>query len=130
MRLTDFTDYSLRVMVFLNRKDELVTLNELSQQLAISRNHLMKIVNKLLKYEYINAVRGRNGGLYLNEKTGSARVGDIVRNMEESFGLVSCMRDDNCDCPFSPKCKLQRSINRALDAFIAQLNLQTLDEIS
>ena len=88
MKLTDFTDFSLRVLIYLNRSKKLVTLNELSEELSVSRNHLMKITNKLINNDYIHAVRGRNGGLYISEEAGSSRVGDIVMIVEDGFGLV------------------------------------------
>ena len=130
MRLTDFSDYSLRTLIYLNRSGELATLNELSEALNVSRNHLIKVVNKLVKLGYLQAVRGRFGGLKIEPQTGALPVGEILKNTEENLRLVECFSDGKIACPLFPKCKLQNSLNEALDAFFASLNLRTLDDIT
>jgi Rrf2 family nitric oxide-sensitive transcriptional repressor len=130
MRLTDFSDYSLRTLIYLNRKDQLATLNELSESLDVPRNHLIKVVNNLVKLGYLQAVRGRFGGLRIQAHTGAIGVGDILKNTEENLRLVACFADGVTDCPLLPKCKLKRTLHQALEAFFASLNKQTLDEIT
>jgi Rrf2 family nitric oxide-sensitive transcriptional repressor len=130
MRLTDFSDFSLRTLILLNQKQELLTLNELAESLNISRNHLIKVVNKLVKLGYLHAVRGRSGGVQIEPNTGSVKVGEILRNTEENLNIVACFKTENSDCPLLPKCKLKKSLSEALDAFFESLDRKTLNDIT
>jgi Rrf2 family nitric oxide-sensitive transcriptional repressor len=130
MRLTDFSDYSLRTLIYLNRKKRLVTLNELAEQLHVSRNHLIKVVVRLVKEGYVDSVRGRAGGFLINAQAGSRRLGDIVLSTEESFDMAECFRNPDTECPLLPNCKLRRTLSQGLTAFIATLNQRTLDDVS
>jgi len=130
MRVTNFSDYSLRTLIYLNRAKRLVTLNELAEKLHVSRNHLIKVVIRLTREGYIESVRGRNGGLAIASNAGILKLGDILLSTEEGFDLAECFRNPQTECPFFPKCKLKQTLNQALNAFIATLNQRTLDDVS
>ncbi|MGY4878529.1 Rrf2 family transcriptional regulator [Vreelandella aquamarina] len=128
MHLTRFTDYSIRVLLFLAVKDgERATINEIAETFSISRNHLMKVVQELNQKGYLAATRGKNGGLSLGRTPGSISIGALVRDTEE-MPLVECFRDDNA-CIITPSCRLKPILNEALDAFVAVLDNYTLADL-
>src|ERR1700712_5920054 len=91
MRLTDYTDYSLRVMLYLAvRPEGLSTIQDISDAYGISKNHLMKVVQRLGELGWIDTIRGRRGGLRLNERSLSLMIGQVVRATETDFALVVC----------------------------------------
>ncbi|MEA3128731.1 MAG: Rrf2 family transcriptional regulator, nitric oxide-sensitive transcriptional repressor, partial [Paraburkholderia sp.] len=94
MRLTDYTDYALRVLLYLAVRGEgLSTIQDISDAYGISKNHLMKVVQQLGELGWVETVRGRNGGLRLVEQTNALTVGEIVRATESDFALVGCFPD-------------------------------------
>ena len=100
MRLTDYTDYSLRVMLYLAvRPEGLTTIQEISDAYGISKNHLMKVVQRLGELGWIETVRGRNGGLKLNERSAALTIGEVVRNTENDFAIVGCFAGDDEAAP-------------------------------
>lgn len=130
MRLTDHTDYSLRVLMYLNQEKRLVTLNELSEKLAVSKNNLIKVSNQLAKLNYIETIRGRTGGLLIRKETGGKTIKDIVMETEEGFHLAACFSTKRCDCTFLKNCLLQKSLAEALQAFFSSLAKKTLDDVT
>lgn len=91
MHITRYTDYSLRVLIFLGlEKDRLCTIQEISESYNISSNHLMKVVHALNKKGYIETVRGKNGGMRLRMEPNEIRIGVLVREMEPDMSLVEC----------------------------------------
>ena len=127
MRLTSYSDYSLRVLIYLASQEQstLTNIKEISEVYHISKNHLMKIVYNLGKLGYIETVRGRNGGLRLAKKPDEINVGELVRKTEEDFYLVECFKDDD-NCVISPVCSLKFVLNNALDAFLKVLDQYTI----
>ncbi|RTL21919.1 MAG: Rrf2 family transcriptional regulator [Burkholderiales bacterium] len=132
MRLTVYTDYTLRVMMYLavkHRDGSLATIDGIAQAYAISRNHLMKIVNELAQNGFIETVRGRTGGARLARPPGEISIGSLVRMAEEDFTLVACHDTVNPHhCAIFEACNLKRRLARALDAFMAELDGMTLEE--
>jgi Rrf2 family nitric oxide-sensitive transcriptional repressor len=129
MRVTRYTDYSLRVLIYLGlRGDQRSTIREISDAYGISRNHLMKVVQQLVALGYVHSVRGVGGGLNLARPASEVRVGNVVRDMEPDLGLVECMRSDN-QCVITPSCKLMGMLGRARDQFIAVLNEYSLEDM-
>jgi len=129
MRLTLYTDYSLRVLIYLGlRGNELSTIQSISSAYGISRNHLMKVVQELAREGYVESVRGQGGGLRLRRPPEEIRLGEVVRKMEPDLALVECFRPDN-SCVITPACQLPPILNRALTAFIDELNRHTLAEL-
>lgn len=129
MRLTHFSDYALRVLLFAAAAgDRLVTIDETAKVYGISRAHLMKVVNQLTRAGFLAAVRGRAGGLKLARPPEAIRLGDVVRATEPDFALVECFSPD-CACRIMPRCRLRGVLNEALDAFHARLDRSTLADL-
>jgi len=134
MRLTDYTDYSLRVMLYLALKREaLVTIQEISDAYGISKNHLMKVVQQLGELGWVETIRGRNGGLRLAERSLTLSVGEVVRATENDFALVGCFdagRGAHRGCVIEPQCRLRHVLDAARKAFLAELDRHTIAEIA
>ena len=132
MHLTRYSDYSLRVLIFLGSKgEELATIPEISQAYGISRGHLMKVVNLLAQLGYVKAQRGRGGGLTLGMPADKLRVGQVLRQTEGAFALVECFAQGEAAraCRIAPVCRLRGMFSEALDAFLAVLDGYTLADI-
>ena len=129
MRLTGFTDYSLRVLMYVGTKgDELSTIDEIAEAYGISRNHLMKVVYRLGKLGYLETIRGKTGGMRLLPAPGDINIGRLVRETEETLGLVECMQERG-ECCIQPACSLQGILNESLNAFLAVLDKYTLADL-
>ncbi|MGF9979268.1 RrF2 family transcriptional regulator [Viridibacillus arvi] len=128
MRLTLYTDYSLRVLLYLGARniEDLSTIKEISDAYGISKNHLMKVTHELGKLGYIETVRGRGGGIRLALKPKDIGIGKLVRQTEEDFYLVDCFNPESVGCIISPVCSLKGALNKALHAYIAVLDKYTL----
>lgn len=131
MRLTNYTDYSLRVLIYLATKQnhELVTIKEIAEAYHISKNHLMKVVFELGKLGYLETIRGRNGGFRLLRAPEEISLGQLVRATEEDFNLVECFDRDHGGCVISPVCKLKGVIKEALNAYMNVLDQYTLADL-
>jgi Rrf2 family transcriptional regulator, nitric oxide-sensitive transcriptional repressor len=128
MRLTRYTDYALRVLIYLGlHPDRLGTIREIAAVYGISENHLMKIVQHLAASGYVESVRGRNGGLRLAHSPEVINIGQLVRDMEEDMILVECFESESNTCPISEVCVLQGALSCALQAFMDVLDTYTLD---
>ncbi len=93
MRLTTFTDYTIRVLIYMGiHPDELSTVAELAERYDISRNHLTKVIHYLGQRGYIETMRGKGGGIRLAARPGDINIGDLVRDTEKSSQLVECLR--------------------------------------
>ncbi|HWW48485.1 MAG TPA: Rrf2 family transcriptional regulator [Xanthobacteraceae bacterium] len=130
MRLTNFTDYSLRILMYAAAQNErLITIEETAEIYGISRAHLMKVANQLTRTGFLKAVRGRSGGLTLNQKPDQICLGDVVRATEPDFALVECFAPGN-DCVITPKCRLRRVLGEAMAAFLETLDRYTLADLA
>jgi Rrf2 family nitric oxide-sensitive transcriptional repressor len=132
MRLSSYTDYALRLLMYLAvRQEGLPTISEVAQVYGISKNHLMKVANDLGRGGFIETVRGRNGGLRLGRPAEQIRIGDIVRYTEEDMAIVDCMGalPDSSLCRLSPACNLRSALHEALQAFLAVLDDYSLADI-
>ncbi len=133
MRLTDYTDYALRVMVYLAlRRNDISTIQDISDSYGISKNHLMKVVQRLSELGWVDTIRGRHGGLRLNEGSLNLTIGQVVRATETDFALVACFEREGGDgrqCIIEPRCRLKHVLAAARDAFLAELDRHTLGEI-
>jgi len=131
MQLTLYTDYSLRVLVYLGLKtDELATISEIADNYGISRNHLVKVVHNLSSHGFIDAVRGKGGGLRLARPAAQINIGDVIRHTEPNFDLVECFdKDDPGGCPIISMCKLKGGLRKAFRAFMAVLDEITLADV-
>lgn len=132
MRLTNYTDYSLRVLIYLStiEKGKLSNIKEIAEAYSISKNHLMKVIYQLGKNDYIETVRGRNGGIRLSRDPAEINIGEVVRKTEEDFHIVECFDENHNHCVISPACGLKHVLNKALKAYLNVLDEVTLADIS
>lgn len=131
MQLTRYTDYALRVLIYLAHKgDELATISEISTAYAVSENHLMKIVHDLAKQGYITTLRGKGGGMRLARAPAEINLGEVVRNTEETLHVVECLANDyDGTCRLSPSCRLKSLLQEAHDAFFKHLDRYTVKDL-
>lgn len=130
MRLTDHTDYSLRVLMYLNQTQKLVTLGELSKTLRISRNNLIKVSAQLSDLGFVETVRGSAGGLKINTTTGKTTLRTIISQTEQQFRMAECFVDKKSSCTYQYSCRLKTSLKGALEAFLNALEETTVDDIT
>lgn len=129
MKLTRFTDYSLRVLIYLGLKsDGRVTIKEISEAYNISRNHLMKVVSLLTRMGYVDARRGPGGGIALARSAHEIVIADVVRDMEDDLNLVECFCEEG-SCIIKPVCELKSALNKALNAYLDTLEHYTLMDL-
>ena len=127
MKLTTFSDYTLRVLMFLAlNRDRLATIPEIATAYDISENHLMKVVHQLARSGVIESVRGKGGGIRLAHEPEAIRLGQIVRASEGSAPIVECLSDDAATCRIAPACRLTNILVHAFDALYAALDDYTL----
>jgi Rrf2 family nitric oxide-sensitive transcriptional repressor len=131
MRLTVYTDYALRLLMYLALKgdDGLATISEVAQSYGISKNHLMKVAHQLGAAGYVETVRGRGGGLRLAKAPASIGVGEIVRHTEPDMALVPCFRPIDAPCAIRPSCVLRGALEKARAAFVAVLDDYTVSDL-
>ena len=128
MRLTNFTDYSLRVLIYLGLHGPgLVSIADIARAYQIKQNHLTKVVHNLARLGYVDSVRGRSGGLRLAKSPADINLREIVRQTEDNFVLVECFASDLCK--LTGVCALARATNEALAAFFCVLERFTLADL-
>ncbi|MFC2952441.1 RrF2 family transcriptional regulator [Marinicaulis aureus] len=131
MRLTTHTDYALRVLIYAAVEPEsLCTIERISGAYGISRNHLMKVVQRLSDYGFLETVRGRGGGLKLAMPASKICVGDVVRKMEDDLAQAECFRQDQNSCVITSACGLKHALSKALDAYLDTLDQFTLADVT
>ena len=129
MYITQHTDYALRALIYRgSNEDRLVTIQEISERFAVSRNNLMKVVNALIRAGFVEGVRGKGGGLRLARAPRAIAVGAVVRQMEPGMDLVECF-GAGCQCILDPGCKLKVGLSKALAAFLKVLDEMTLADL-
>jgi Rrf2 family nitric oxide-sensitive transcriptional repressor len=129
MQLTRYTDYSLRVLIYLAvHQEELATIEEIAKAYGISRAHLTKIVHQLGLAGYVETVRGRGGGLRLAQPPENIRIGEVVRHTE-TMPLVECFDPKTSHCRIEPVCDLRAALKDALGAFLRTLDGYTLADL-
>lgn len=130
MKLNHFTDFSMRVLIYLNQKKDTPqsSLDDLAEKFKISRNHLVKVVQFLSANQLVLTKRGKNGGILISEKAKEIPLGDLIHLLEQDDNPVI-----NCDakpCIFkSHNCKLKSLFNKAYTAFIDSLNEANLSDL-
>ena len=131
MRLSEYTDYTLRVLMYCAaHRDRLVTIGELAEQHGLSKNHLMKVVNDLARQGLLETTRGRGGGLRLLAEPERIRIGDVVRATETDFRLVECFEPTTNACTLSPSCRLKHLFGEALAGYFRALDGATLADMT
>ncbi|WP_456277375.1 Rrf2 family transcriptional regulator [Bacillus sp. AK128] len=131
MRLTSYTDYSLRVLIYLATlpEDRLVNIKEIAEVYQISKNHLMKVIYDLGKLGYLETVRGRNGGVKLGLNPEEINIGEVIRKTEDDFYMAECFDPSKEGCIISPACKLKHVLHEAVDSYLSVLNEYSLADI-
>ena len=129
MHITRYTDYSLRVLLYVALKGEQrSTISEIAERYDISRNHLMKVVQELNRKGYLQAIRGKNGGLLLKRRPQDINIGELVRDTEQDLALVECFGNNN-RCVITPACRIKNVLYEALQAFLTVLDGYTLADM-
>lgn len=129
MKLTRFTDYSIRVLIYLGlQNDGRVTIREISDAYDISRNHLMKVVSNLSRLGYIEAQRGPGGGISLARPASDINLADVIYAMEEDLDMVECFRPTG-QCAITPVCRLRGMLQKALNDYMQSLRAHTLQDL-
>lgn len=130
MRLTTFTDYCLRVLMYVGAKDgELATVDEIAASYDISRNHLMKVVFRLGQLGYLSNLRGKGGGIHLAMEPEVINLGKLVRQTEEDLKIVECFQASGVGCRIESACVLRKALGEALRAFLSVLDGYTLADL-
>ena len=127
MQLTRFSDYSLRVLLYLAAHDgRVVSVDEVSRAYGVSKHHLVKVVQRLVEEELVASSRGRGGGLRLKRPPAEINVGALVRATEPHLNLVECFDHEANTCPIDSACGLKRVLRDAQRAFLDVLDRSTL----
>jgi Rrf2 family nitric oxide-sensitive transcriptional repressor len=127
MQLTYFSDYSLRLVLYLAmHPDRLVSVQEVSRAYGISHHHLVKVVQLLVDKGLVASVRGRRGGLRLNRRPEEINVGAVVRVTEPHFDIVECFNGVKNTCPIAPACGLMSVFQHAQRSFLDVLDRHTI----
>lgn len=130
MRLTAYTDYSLRTLMHLAiNQDHLVTIQEIANLHGISKNHLTKVVHQLGISGLVTTVRGRNGGFKLGMSPKEINIGEVIRTTENDFFMAECFEQDNKNCAYSSACILKDLLAKATLAYLAVLDEVTLEDL-
>jgi Rrf2 family nitric oxide-sensitive transcriptional repressor len=131
MRLTVYSDYALRLLMFLAvRGNALSTIPQVADAYLISGNHLMKVVHQLAQAGYIETVRGRGGGMRLARPAADIVLGDVIRFAEPDMDIVPCFAPENQECPLRRACRLKGALERARSAFLDVLDEYTLADLT
>jgi Rrf2 family nitric oxide-sensitive transcriptional repressor len=130
MRLTTYTDYALRTLMYLAvNRDRLVTIQDIADMHGIAKNHLTKVVHQLGQIGLVETVRGRNGGLRLKREPEEINIGQVVRNTETDFFMAECFDRDRNSCVFSSACELKSVLGAATRAYLDVLDGATLESL-
>lgn len=130
MNLTYYTDYALRLLIYLQAfDDEPVSVRQVSEAYGISSNHLAKVAQQLTQLGWVTSQRGRGGGLVLAPHAPDLKLGDVVRELEPHCNLVEC-HGAASTCPLTPACRLKGILLEAREAFFATLNRYTLADLA
>ena len=130
MRLTQYTDFALRMLMLLALEpDEIHTVEEVARRYEISRHHLTKVAQRLVQTGFVCGLRGRGGGLRLALLPQEINLGAVVRATEDNFALVECFDKGRNQCVVTAACSLRGPLEDALHAFLRELDKQTLADL-
>lgn len=130
MKLTTFSDYTLRVLMFLAaERDRLATIPEIAAAYEISENHLMKVVHQLARAGVIESLRGKGGGIRLARAPQEIRLGQIIRHSEGAAPIVECLSGKPVTCKIAPACRLSAILVGSFEALYSKLDEYTLADL-
>jgi len=130
MRLTIYTDYALRLMMYLAvKEDGLATIAEIAESYEISKAHLMKVAHQLSTAGYVEAVRGARGGLRLAKPAKAIKLGEIVRHAEPNMAVMACLEPIDAPCVIKRCCVLRGALEEGGLAFLKVLDGYTLSDL-
>lgn len=130
MQLTIYTDYSLRVLLYLGlHPEKRVTISEIADAYGVSRNHLVKVVHNLALEGWIHTIRGKSGGMQLAFPPEQINVGAVVRKTEPHMNLLECFDKEINTCPIISTCALKRALYQARKAFMDVLDQYTIADV-
>ena len=129
MQLTQFTDYSLRALIYISLRNNICTINDITKAYTISNNHMIKIIHNLARLGLIKTIRGKNGGLLMAANPMDVNLGALILQLESNFDLVPCFNQEKANCCIAPVCKLKNILHEAQKAFMDVLNQFTLADI-
>lgn len=132
MRLTQWTDYTLRVLMYCaacQNRERPVTITEIADNYGISRSHLTKIVQELAAQKLLETTRGRGGGMRLMRAAEAINLGAVVRATETDFNMVECFDPTHNQCRLSPHCGLKGVLHQAMQSYFSVLDGVTLADL-
>lgn len=130
MRLTTFTDYTLRVLMYLAiEPSRLATIPEMAAAYGISENHLMKVVHRLVRSGLIESVRGKGGGVRLAQPAADIRLGQVIQASEGDAVIVECFSAEQNSCCLTPACRLTKILADTFAGFYTALDSYTLADL-
>ncbi len=128
MELSQFSDYSLRVLIYTGLSDGRATAAQIAQAYAISQHHLVKVVHHLAKEGFLQTYRGRGGGFRLAKAPHEVTVAEIIQSTE-NLALVECLPPREGDCCLTGCCTLKGALVKARQAFLDVLRGYTLADL-
>ncbi|KTC79114.1 Rrf2 family transcriptional regulator [Legionella cherrii] len=129
MQLTQFTDYSLRALIYIGLSKDSCTIKDITEAYGISINHMIKIIHNLAKLGLIKTIRGKNGGILMATQPEAINLGQLVFQLEPHFDLVPCFNKEKANCCIAPVCKLKGILHEAQAAFMKTLERYTLADV-
>ncbi|GBU14830.1 HTH-type transcriptional regulator NsrR [Polaromonas sp.] len=130
MRLTTYTDYALRTLMYLAaNREKLVIIQDIADAHHIAKNHLTKVVHQLALLGFVASLRGRNGGIKLGMEPALINLGTVVRSTEPDFFMAECFDPSKNECVLSASCALKGALHNATQAYLAVLDGVTLESL-
>ena len=128
MRLTSYTDFGLRALLYLATlpEGELSSVAKVSALYGVSRNHMVKVVNQLVKLGYLQSQRGKNGGIRMACDPATINIGQVIRALEGNLDGIDC---GSPVCHIVSACLLKSALREAMDAFLAVMDSYTLQDL-
>lgn len=128
MRFKTKTDYCIRVLIYLQLNRKKVRIQDIADDLGVSKNHLSVAVNKLSELGYVNSSLGPKGGVEFNKKSENKTVGELIFQIED-FDVVECFDAEKNTCSLTPRCKLKGMLSKATSAFLQELKKHKIKDL-
>jgi Rrf2 family transcriptional regulator, nitric oxide-sensitive transcriptional repressor len=131
MRLTQHTDFALRLLIYLGlaKPEHRPTIREAALAFGVAENHMVKVAHRMGQLGFITTTRGRGGGMELARHPSAIGVGDVVRATENDLAIVACMPGGGGGCPIADICVLQTALGEALQAFLKVLDSYSVQDL-